>query len=39
MALTKAEISEQLYNELGLNKREAKGLVDLFFEGIKTDLG
>lgn len=38
MALTKAEISEQLYNELGLNKREAKVLVDLFFEGIKTDL-
>jgi integration host factor subunit alpha len=38
MALTKAEISEQLYNELGLNKREANGLVDLFFERIKADL-
>ncbi|MCO3064134.1 integration host factor subunit alpha, partial [Pseudomonas aeruginosa] len=26
-ALTKAEIAERLYEELGLNKREAKELV------------
>ena len=28
MALTKADIAEQLYEELGLNKREAKEFVD-----------
>jgi lauroyl/myristoyl acyltransferase len=32
MALTKAEIAEALFNQLGLNKREARELVDLFFE-------
>ncbi len=26
MALTKADLAESLYNELGLNKREAKEL-------------
>ena len=31
MALTKAEIAEALFNQLGLNKREARELVDLFF--------
>lgn len=31
MALTKAQIAEHLYAELGLNKREAKELVDCFF--------
>ena len=30
MALTKAEIAEALFNQLGLNKREARELVDLF---------
>ena len=34
MSLTKAEMSEALFEELGLNKREAKELVDLFFEEI-----
>jgi integration host factor subunit alpha len=28
MALTKAEIAEALFNQLGLNKREARELVD-----------
>ena len=28
-ALTKAEMAERLYEELGLNKREAKELVEL----------
>ena len=37
-ALTKAEIAETLYEELGINKREAKGLVDLFFEEIRVSL-
>lgn len=38
MALTKAEMAEQLFDELGLNKREAKELVDLFFEEIRQAL-
>jgi integration host factor subunit alpha len=38
MALTKAEMAESLFNELGLNKREAKELVDLFFEEIRAAL-
>ena len=37
-ALTKAEIAEMLYEELGINKREAKDLVDLFFEEIRVSL-
>ena len=37
-ALTKAEIAETLYLELGINKREAKDLVDLFFEEIRVSL-
>ena len=37
-ALTKAEIAELLYTELGLNKREAKELVEHFFEEIRTAL-
>lgn len=38
MALTKAEMAETLFEELGLNKREAKELVDLFFEEIRRAL-
>jgi integration host factor subunit alpha len=38
MALTKADFSEKLFDELGLNKREAKDLVELFFEEIKESL-
>ena len=38
MALTKAEIAEALFDQLGLNKREARELVDLFFEEIRTAL-
>ena len=30
MALTKADIAETLYDELGLNKREAKEFVEIF---------
>ena len=37
-ALTKAEMVEHLFNELGLNKREAKELVDIFFEEIRLAL-
>lgn len=38
MALTKAELVEKLLDELGLNKRDAKVLVDQFFEEIKNAL-
>ncbi|MGD8377969.1 MAG: integration host factor subunit alpha [Gammaproteobacteria bacterium] len=38
MALTKAELAEALFEELGLNKREAKELVDLFFEEVRSAL-
>ena len=38
MALTKAEIAEQLYEELGLNKREAKEFVEVFFGEISEIL-
>ena len=32
MALTKADMAESLFNKLGLNKRESRELVDLYFE-------
>lgn len=38
MALTKADFAERLFDELGLNKREAKEMVELFFEEIKDSL-
>lgn len=38
MALTKARMAEMLFEELGLNKREAKELVELFFEEIRNVL-
>ena len=38
MALTKAEMAERLFEELGLNKREAKELVEQFFEEIRGAL-
>ncbi|QIK37633.1 integration host factor subunit alpha [Caldichromatium japonicum] len=38
MALTKADIAEYLFNELGFNKREAKEIVERFFEEIRAAL-
>ena len=38
MALTKAGMAEKLYEELGLNKREAKELVETFFEQMRVAL-
>ena len=38
MALTKAEMAERLFEELGLNKREAKEMVELFFEELRLAL-
>jgi integration host factor subunit alpha len=37
-ALTKAEMAERLFDELGVNKREAKELVEQFFEEIRMAL-
>jgi integration host factor subunit alpha len=37
-ALTKADIAEMLFEELGLNKREAKEIVEMFFEEIRHSL-
>ena len=38
MALTKAEMAEKLFDDLGLNKREAKELVEAFFEELRMSL-
>ena len=38
MALTKADMAERLFEELGINKREAKDLVEIFFEEIRSAL-
>ncbi len=38
MALTKADMAESLFNELGLNKREARELVDFFYEDLRAAL-
>lgn len=38
MALTKAEMAEQLFERVGLNKREAKEFVDTFFEAVSEAL-
>jgi integration host factor subunit alpha len=37
-ALTKAELAEALFEQMGLNKREAKEFVDLFFEQVRHSL-
>ena len=37
-ALTKADLAEQLFDQLGLTKREAKEVVELFFEEISRSL-
>jgi len=38
MALTKAEMAERLYEDVGLNKREAKEFVDAFFDALREAL-
>ncbi len=38
MALTKADMAEKLFEELGFNKREAKELVEQFFEEVRASL-
>ena len=38
MTVTKMELANILFDELGLNKREAKEFVELFFEEIRSAL-
>ena len=38
MSLTKADLVEMLFEKPGLNKREAKEMVEKFSEDIKLDL-
>lgn len=37
-ALTKADLADRLYEDLGLNKSEAKEMVELFFEEMRLAL-
>jgi integration host factor subunit alpha len=37
-SLTKAELSELLFERIGLNKREAKDMVEAFFDSIHGEL-
>jgi integration host factor subunit alpha len=38
MTITKESLVEMIHNEVGLNKREAKELIECFFEQIKVSL-
>lgn len=38
MALTKAELADNLFDKLNVSKREAKELVELYFEEIRSAL-
>ena len=38
MTITKDSLVEMVHNEVGLNKREAKELIECFFEEIKKSL-
>ncbi len=37
-ALTKAKLAELLYEQIGLNKRESKDMVDAFFDHVAASL-
>lgn len=38
MALTKADLAETLFEQLGFNKRESKEFVNCFFDSIRESL-
>jgi len=38
MTLTKAELADLLFEKVGLNKREAKNMVESYFEEIRAQL-
>lgn len=37
-ALTKAQLADLLFEQIGLNKRESKGMIDAFFDLIADSL-
>ena len=37
-ALTKAQLAEMLFEQIGLNKRESKDMVDAFFDVISAEV-
>ena len=39
MTLTKAELADLLFEKVGLNKREAKDMVESFFEEVRDRAG
>ena len=38
MTLTKADLADLLFEQVGLNKREAKDMVEAFFEEVRQPL-
>ena len=38
MTLTKADLADLLFEQVGLNKREAKDMVEAFFEEVRSAL-
>lgn len=38
MTLTKADLADLLFEQVGLNKREAKDMVEAFFEELRSAL-
>ena len=38
MTLTKAELADLLFEKVGLNKREAKDMIDAFFDELRLTL-
>ncbi len=38
MGLTRADMAESLFNELGLNRKEARELIDSYFEELTASL-
>ena len=38
MTLTKAELADMIFEKVGLNKREAKDMVESFFEEVRVAL-
>ena len=38
MTLTKAELTDSLFEKIGLNKHDAKSIVESYFEEIRTQL-
>lgn len=38
MTLTKAELADLLFEKVGLNKREAKDMVEAFFDEVRLSL-